>query len=117
MDLLNSTLNTSMARVKSSWTTMYSDTKASNVYLHVRKTHDTEGIMCNLCGYRAGTQAILDKHMSKSHTGKHREFRCDLCDFTSEFAALLKQHKKKPHDKKCQYCDDFMAYSDFVLDR
>ena len=39
----------------------FSDPKASNVYLHLRRTHETEGIICSLCGYRAGTNAILDR--------------------------------------------------------
>jgi KRAB domain-containing zinc finger protein len=80
-----------------------------------RKSEDGEGakqpVMCEKCGYIAGSRTALKKHDVRCHNEdnedfvKDNPFKCSICEYRAKKLSVIKRHVKKHGLEMCRFCE------------
>ncbi|XP_064633914.1 uncharacterized protein LOC135491739 isoform X2 [Lineus longissimus] len=79
-----------------------------------RKSEDGDGtkqqVMCEKCGFIAGSKAALKKHDVRCHNEDNEDFvrnnpyKCSICEYRAKKLSVIKRHVKKHGLEMCRFC-------------
>ena len=77
-----------------------------DVYLHIRKIHETEP--CPICGEMKG-KALMTIHLQRKHiiNEPEKKFKCEICNKAFNCRGKLKEHSNSHTGAKpylCKFC-------------